>query len=230
MIIIIVTAVETPNLTRNFTLKAAVYQQAAGLSVILPVLRYQYEIPQILNNLIPTYLHIHPSIHPFIYGSPALCWTLVAFQFLDFSQSVGLLGRGISPSQKPLPAHKGEYKHRIKAVSRWLPTAAARVRARIWSCGICGGQSGAGAGFLRVLRCPLPIFIPQIAPQLPSSIIWGLHNRPEVAAVPSGLSPTPLIKNRINAHRHPCLKWDSNPRSQCLRWRRQFIPQTERPL
>jgi hypothetical protein len=27
-----------------------------------------------------------------------------------------------------------------QAVSRWLPTAAVRVRARIWSCGICGGQ------------------------------------------------------------------------------------------
>jgi hypothetical protein len=37
-----------------------------------------------------------------------------------------------------------------QAVSRWLPTAAARVRSRIWSSGICGGQNGAGAGFLRV--------------------------------------------------------------------------------
>jgi hypothetical protein len=45
----------------------------------------------------------------------------------------------------------------------------------------------------RVLRFPLPIFIPPIAPQSPSSIIWGLHNRPDVAAVPSGLSPTSLI-------------------------------------
>jgi hypothetical protein len=71
-----------------------------------------------------------------------------------------------------------------QTVSRWLPTAAARVRARVWSCGICGGQSGAVAGFLRVLRFPLPIFIPPIAPQSPSSIIWGLYNRPEVAAVP----------------------------------------------
>jgi hypothetical protein len=53
----------------------------------------------------------------------------------------------------------------------------------------------AGAGFLRVLRFPLPIFIPPIAPQSPSSIIWGLYNRPEVAAVPTGLSPTPLKKN-----------------------------------
>jgi hypothetical protein len=45
----------------------------------------------------------------------------------------------------------------------------------------------------------LPIFIPPVAPQSPSSIIWGLYNRPEVAAVPRGLSPTPLIiiKNKI---------------------------------
>jgi hypothetical protein len=80
-----------------------------------------------------------------------------------------------------------------QAVSRWLPTAAARVRVRVWSCEICGGQSGAGAGFLQLLRFPLAIFMPPIAPQSPSSIIWGWYNRPEVAAVPSGLSPTPLI-------------------------------------
>jgi hypothetical protein len=65
-----------------------------------------------------------------------------------------------------------------QAVSRWLPTPAARVQ----SCGICGGQSGAGAGCLRVLRFPLPIFIPPISPQSP--ITWGWYNRPVVAAVP----------------------------------------------
>jgi hypothetical protein len=70
--------------------------------------------------------------------------------------------------------------------------AAARVRSRVWSCGICGGQSGAGAGFLRVLRFPLQIFIPPIASQSPSSIIWDWYNRPVVATVPSGLSFTPL--------------------------------------
>jgi hypothetical protein len=33
---------------------------------------------------------------------------------------------------------------------------------------------------------------------------------------------TPLrIKN---AHRHPCLEWDPNPRSQCSRERRRFMP------
>jgi hypothetical protein len=36
--------------------------------------------------------------------------------------------------------------------------------ARVWSSGICGGQSGAGAGFLRELRFPLPIFIPPTSP------------------------------------------------------------------
>jgi hypothetical protein len=82
-----------------------------------------------------------------------------------------------------------------QTVSRWLPTAAARVRARVWSCGICGGQSGARAGFLRVLRFTLPIFVPPIAPKSPSSINRGLYNRPEVAAVPSGLSPIPLKKH-----------------------------------
>jgi hypothetical protein len=64
-----------------------------------------------------------------------------------------------------------------QAVSRWLPTAAASVE----SSGICGGQSGGGAGFLPVLRFPLPIFIPQS----PSPIIRRWYNRPVVAAIES---------------------------------------------
>jgi hypothetical protein len=38
----------------------------------------------------------------------------------------------------------------------------------------------------------LPIFIPPIAPKSPSSTFWGWYNRLVVAAVPSGLSLTPL--------------------------------------
>jgi hypothetical protein len=49
-----------------------------------------------------------------------------------------------------------------QAVSRWLPTAAARVCVRA-ACGVCGGHSGTGAGFLRVLWFPRPIFIPPIS-------------------------------------------------------------------
>jgi hypothetical protein len=36
--------------------------------------------------------------------------------------------------------------------------------------------------------------------------------------------------NRINAHRHPCLAWDSNLWPQCSSGRRQLMPQTARPL
>jgi hypothetical protein len=77
-----------------------------------------------------------------------------------------------------------------QAVSRRLPTAAARVRAQVRSCGICGGQSGTGADFLRVLRIPLPILIPPL---------FHIHHLSSgaskigqlVADVPSGLSLTP---------------------------------------
>jgi hypothetical protein len=37
-------------------------------------------------------------------------------------------------------------------------------------------------------------------------------------------------KHRINAHRHPCLKWYTNPRTQCLSRRRQFRPWTAQSL
>jgi hypothetical protein len=50
-----------------------------------------------------------------------------------------------------------------QAVSRWLPTMMTRVRIRA-PCEVCDGQSGTGAGFLRVLWFPLPIIIPPISP------------------------------------------------------------------
>jgi hypothetical protein len=84
-----------------------------------------------------------------------------------------------------------------QAVSRWLPTAAARVRASVWSSGICGGQSGFGAGFLRVHRFPLPIFIPPNSPSSSQSPGAGTIGH-SVADVPSGPSigstPTMRIK------------------------------------
>jgi hypothetical protein len=61
-----------------------------------------------------------------------------------------------------------------QAVSRWLPTAAVRVRVRK-ACGVCGGQSGTGADFLRVLRFPLPNHYTNFSIII---ITRGLHNRP----------------------------------------------------
>jgi hypothetical protein len=53
-----------------------------------------------------------------------------------------------------------------QAVSRWFPTAAARVRTQVRSCGICGGQSAQWGKF-----CP------STAPHS-SCIIWDWYNRP----------------------------------------------------
>jgi hypothetical protein len=67
--------------------------------------------------------------------------------------------------------------HIAQAIRRRLPTATARVRARVKSCGICGGQSVTGAGSLQIFRFSLPIRIPPIVPHS-SSIFWGWYNRP----------------------------------------------------
>jgi hypothetical protein len=78
-----------------------------------------------------------------------------------------------------------------QALSPWLPIAAARVRARVWSSGICGGQRGSGANFQRVLQFPLPIFIPQ---NYPSSQSPGAGTIGQlVADVPGGLSLDPTL-------------------------------------
>jgi hypothetical protein len=37
-------------------------------------------------------------------------------------------------------------------------------------------------------------------------------------------------KHRLNAHRHLCLEWDSNPQSERSSERRQFMPYIARPL
>jgi hypothetical protein len=98
------------------------------------------------------------------------------------------------------------------------PILLSQIWAGVCSCGICGGQSGTGSSFLRVLQFPLPIFIPLISPKSPSSIIWGWYNRTIVATVPSELSLTPLrmINKKITpnvTHHH------QNPLG--LPWRQQ---------
>jgi hypothetical protein len=61
------------------------------------------------------------------------------------------------------------------------------------------------------------------------SVSWSFTQ--SVGLLGRGISPlqgrylhTEQPKHRINAHRHPCLKWDSNPRSRCFSGRRQYVP------
>jgi hypothetical protein len=80
-----------------------------------------------------------------------------------------------------------------QAVSRRLPTAAARARAQVRSCGICGGQSGSAAAFLLVLRFPVPILIPPDAPHSSSGAGTVIQL---VADVRSRLSLTPTLPKK----------------------------------
>jgi hypothetical protein len=45
-----------------------------------------------------------------------------------------------------------------EAVSRWLPTAAARVQSRLWSSGICGGKVASGQVFSEYFGFPCHSF------------------------------------------------------------------------
>jgi hypothetical protein len=87
-------------------------------------------------------------------------------------------------SQTPVDLGSSErIMHPHWAVIRWL-VAGFPPRS---GHGICGGQSGTRAGFLQVLRYPLPILIPPNAPY--SSFEAGTMGQ-LVADVPSGLSLT----------------------------------------
>jgi hypothetical protein len=59
------------------------------------------------------------------------------------------------------------------------------------------------------------------------SCCFQLEHRSSVKRFVSGISLSQgryLYKHKINADTHPCIEWDSNPRSQCSSERRQFIP------
>jgi hypothetical protein len=81
-----------------------------------------------------------------------------------------------------------------QAVSRWLPYAADRVRAPVWSSGICGRQSDAGADFLRVPRFPLPIFIPPNSPSSQSPRAGTVDQKWPTCRVDPVWTPHPITR------------------------------------
>jgi hypothetical protein len=84
-----------------------------------------------------------------------------------------------------------------QAVSCRLPISAGWVRTWFRSCGICGGQSGTGAGIFQILQFPLPS-ISQITPHSSSSIIIrGCYSRPNRDVINS-VPLHPLSPKRIS--------------------------------
>jgi hypothetical protein len=83
-----------------------------------------------------------------------------------------------------------------QAVSRWLPTAAARVRARVWQVGFVVDKVALGQVFSEHFVFPLLIFIPPNSPSSSQSPGAGTIGH-SVADVPSGPSLDSTTTMRI---------------------------------
>jgi hypothetical protein len=84
-----------------------------------------------------------------------------------------------------------------QAASRWLPTAAARVRARVWQVGLVVDKMAMGQVFSEYFGFPCqPHFIPPTSPSSQSSGTSTIGQY--MAAVPRGhpiWTPPPTIQN-----------------------------------
>jgi hypothetical protein len=82
-----------------------------------------------------------------------------------------------------------------EVVSRWFPTTAARVRARVWSSGICDGQTGAGQFFSEYFGFPAYLHSTKFS-IIKITETWTIGQ--SVADVPSGPCMNPTSSMRIN--------------------------------
>jgi hypothetical protein len=130
--------------------------------------------------------YAHASVHIHVFTS---CCSVAASNGRHYPSS----GFQNNPRLQLLASHSTELKQFpnwltysvtharaiAQAVSRWLPTAVVRGSKPDLVMWDVVGQSGAGAGFLRVPRFPLQSsFAPPMTPQSPSCIIRDMHNRP----------------------------------------------------
>jgi hypothetical protein len=120
---------------------------------------------------------------------------------------------GSTPSNGKMTVNNDLAGHAtVQVANRRLLTAAVWVRSQVRSRGFCGGQNGTGAGFLQVIRFPLPILIPPNAPYSRLSSEAGTIGA-LVAEVPRRLSltPPPEVKARTNRLLRPRREADHSP-------------------
>jgi hypothetical protein len=88
----------------------------------------------------------------------------------------------------------------------------------------CGAINKYHSFFIRLYS---PIVGPWPTFQFSSSYTQSVYGRSARRKAPTY---TQNYTHRINAHKHPCLELNSNPRSRCWSGRTEFMPQTARPL
>jgi hypothetical protein len=110
-------------------------------------------------------------VRPELYNGRCMCHEdsplCLHFLHLTLSERSTVCMCGLSvqwPVNTPVTSLHG--RGIAQAVRRRLPTEAAQARSQVKSCWICGGQVDIGAGFLWLLRFPLPMIIPPKCPIL----------------------------------------------------------------
>jgi hypothetical protein len=164
-------------------------------------------------------------------------WPL--FQSLNlFTQSVGLLGRGISPSQGRY-LHTGQHTdiHALSGIRTHDPSVrASEDSSWLRPRGHSDGQLSQYTAIKTLKKEQHSISFSSS----PSELNWTCvnltekHGRtPWMGDHPVGKAATYTRKNTItekDAEIHPCLQWDSNLSSQCSSEWRHFVPSTARSM
>jgi hypothetical protein len=133
-----------------------------------------------------------PSVIHFLYHSSFLRFSRKYFALLACSsRKIGL--HIYHTKRRHIPESSNLLNRAVSHLRRLVasfPLRPARVRVQVRSCGICGGQSGTGAGFLRVLRFPCQFSFHRLL-HIHHLSTWAGRIRQLAADVPSGLSLTP---------------------------------------
>jgi hypothetical protein len=118
------------------------------------------------------------------------CTNIISTKVAHFPEIYYSVPLQVPSASQVTPTSYSQGRPIAQAVSRWLPTAAARVRAQVRSCGICGGQKALGQVFCGYFGFPCQFSFHRLLHTRHLSSGAGTRGQ-LVADVPSGLSLTP---------------------------------------